>query len=156
MTRFFSYRYGLITGKACAKLARDNRLVGAETYFGKMCKQCDNNLRNTADRSCVICSALRFKRNDIEDAKRAVKASLEFPVDTMHTDRAIRRAAAAAGMNTYYGCKCECGNDKRYTQRGQCVKCVKARNDKRPTAKPRKKKPAVAALAGSEFDHLFE
>lgn len=147
--------------------ARKARQDGKRFYYGSRCTECGNNLRFSDTCSCVACeklwrASMGGGRNcgilmvETHDAEALVEGRF-VPVNSMWLDRDVRSNAELLRRATYVGAPCKhCGHTERYTQRGQCVKCVKVRNDKRTTAKPRKMKPAEAALAGSEFDRMFE
>lgn len=135
-----------------------------DVYYGNVCEECGCNLRNADTGECRACGVLgniwRHDRGDNHEMAvgrcRSITRGRLVPILTRKVDRIVRDIAMDIGEYTYHGFACHCGHTERYTQRGQCVKCVKARNDKRATAKLRKMKPAEAALAGSEFDWMFE
>lgn len=128
-------------------------------FYGEVCEDCGTNLKRTNSRNCVACGNLnmrhRFDRGDkvllcVGRSRPLVKGRW-FPVLTMQSDRIIRQTAAEIGEVTYHGYPCDCGSTERYTKRGQCVGCVKARNRKRKPASAR----TEAGVSHGEFDFLF-
>lgn len=150
------------------KDARRNRSAAGNAfrdnlpYFhGSPCLKCDCTLRFASTASCVACqrvvSASEGEGDDFVFRNRA--QALEFvegrfvPVLRLFRDRQVRQVAKSLDLDRYSGVACGCGNRIRYTSRGQCVSCVKERNDARAT----KKKTAPAQTGAAEtFDWLFE
>lgn len=138
---------------------------GRQYYYGDMCDQCACNLRLTLRGRCEACSAIdgRFKHScgtkRVICAGRAVPMinGRRFPIVTMHVDRMLREMAMGMdGEYTYRGAPCECGSDKRYTSRGQCVSCVTERNNARPAKKKTAPAQTGAAVEVETFDDLFD
>jgi hypothetical protein len=126
-----------------------------DIYYGHVCEECGCNLRDVDTGECRACGVLenvwRHDRGSKQELAvgrcRSITRGRLVPILTRKVDRIVRDIAVDIGEHTYHGFACACGHTARYTLRGQCVSCVKARNA------PRKKKPAEA---GSEFDHLFD
>ena len=134
---------------------------GRQFFYGSPCGFCGCNLRHAMTLDCVACEKLARVATvvgrrvcTVRDSKAArdlIDGNF-LPVLTGRMDMVARRAAALVDEQTYIGKKCDCGNSKRYTLRGQCVACVDARNKSRT-----KKKTAPAQTeAVINFDALFD
>lgn len=129
-----------------------------QPYFqGSACGACGCTLRFALTAGCVACQRLKIATTDTDgqirfqnpsQAHELVKGEF-LPILTMHMDRLARKTAITLGLSRYVGSSCkQCGGTARYTTRGQCIACVKERNDK--------KKTAPARTGAANFNHLFE
>lgn len=145
---------------------QQRRAATGQFFYGEACNTCGANLKATVNGECESCGALDFRFSfsrgepkplSLHRCRRILRGGV-VPVMSMKVDRIIRSVAKELAVPFYHGYPCECGSDKRYTNRGKCVSCVDAQNSKYRKVKgmkPRKNKtPAEARV--NEFDRLFE
>jgi len=157
----------LVESPAPFKDARRNRSAAGDafkekrSYFhGSPCGKCACTLRFSSTAGCVACQRLLSATVINDDGLMVFRNSTHasafvdggfVPVLRLFRDRQVRETAKSLGKDRYTGMACGCGNRIRYTSRGQCVNCVKERND----ARTAKKKPAPAQTEAGDFDWLF-
>lgn len=140
--------------------ARKAAESGQRDFHGAPCHTCGCTLRFASTTSCIACEKLGRATHSPDHSKvllfRNQDHAIDFvegrfiPIRRKSIDRQVRINAELLRRSTYIGLECSCGNAKRYTQRGQCIECVKTRN-----ARKRKAAPAKTETADS-FDHLFD
>lgn len=125
--------------------------LGQRHYYGDLCSECGCNLYKSENAACEGCNSFELiwgshrgnQKVFVKERSSLLISGKMIPVLTHKSDRKMREVAKMLGAHRYRGLPCECGDNWRYTNRGQCV--------------PAHVKSARTTLAvPADFDFLFD